>query len=383
MKQVRPYFITDSLLQLVDQLDGHAFFVGGCVRDFLMHRPIHDIDMATPLTPQQVQEKLADTSIRIIPTGIAHGTLTLLLQDGHTVEITSYRQDIRTDGRHAVVQFGTDMKSDAMRRDLTINALYMDINGQIFDYTDGRRDLKQKYVRFIGDADTRIREDALRLLRFYRFYGLFARATPDKSALHACRKHKKLLQNISAERIKDEFFKILSLPAPYKTLHLMQQGGILHQIFTYPVDMNDLRHLIAQEKRAGKQASALFRAWVLSKGQPLPFQLTRAEKNQIQAWDKAVKEPLQTYHDFQKILFLYGQNTLADMILMKKKKLNFTAFQYLTHLPVPKCPFTKTQIKDYFHLTGSDISKTYDQAVDIWIKNGFIKKDVVFSLISQ
>ena len=381
MNKIKPYFITNSLEQLISLLDNGAFFVGGCVRDFLMHRPIGDIDMATPLTPDEVQQRLEKTNIRIIPTGIKHGTLTLLLSDGQKVEITSFRQDIKTDGRHATVQFGTDIKQDALRRDLTINALYMDKTGQLTDFVGGLKDLKKKRIRFIGDANKRIQEDALRILRFYRFYGLFIGSVPDKSAIAACRCHKNLLKNISIERIKDEVFKLLSHPIPYKALHLMKQSGILYQIFKNPVKLQSIRHLLLQERKAGFQASPLFRCWILNEKKDLPFKLSNAEKKQITLWQQAEQKPFKTQRDFLAILFLYGKDTLINMLLMKKKNLNFSSFRYIQQLQAPVCPFTPTDIMNHFNLTGKDISQKYEEAVRFWIKNNFCKKDIVFNAL--
>ncbi len=304
MKKTKPYFITKPLEELIDFLDGKAFFVGGVVRDFLMHNQICDIDMATPLVPEQVQKKLENKGIRIIPTGIGHGTLTLLLKDGQKVEITSFRKDIQTDGRHAIVQFRTDITQDALRRDLTINALYMDKDGHIMDFVNGLKDLKEKKIRFIGDAEQRINEDALRILRFYRFYGLFGVTTPDKSAVFMCRKYRNLLNNVSIERIKDEILKILSEQTPYKVLRLMEQNRILRQIFGKKTDLQLIRYLFKQERKTGFISSSLFRCWILNRKEMLPFKLSREEKVKVTTWIKADKEPFKTKKDFLKILFL-------------------------------------------------------------------------------
>lgn len=383
MKETKPYFITETLETLISLLQGKAYFVGGVVRDFLMHRPIGDIDMATSFNPDEVQKLLENTDIRIIPTGIKHGTLTLLFKDGQKVEITSFRQDIQTDGRHALVRFGTDITQDADRRDLTINALYMDKDGHLLDPVGGLKDLKQKRIKFIGNAEQRIKEDALRILRFYRFYGLFTYAKPNKSAVMACRKQKRLLENISKERIKDELFKLLSQQNPYKALRLMNQTGVLFQIFERPIHLQSIRHLFKQERKTGVIASPLFRCWVLNGCNDLPLKLSNNEKKQINLWKKADKENLRTTHDFLKILFLYGKETFLNMILYKKKNLNFPCFFYMQNLKAPVCPFSEKDVMEYFNLQGKDISKRYQKAVKWWIDSDFPKKSVVFKAFSE
>lgn len=384
MKQAEPYFVNKQLKKFIKKLDGKAFFVGGCVRDFLIHRGISDIDMATPFTPKVVRKKLTDLPITVIPTGILHGTLTLIFRkDKQEVQITSFRKDVKTDGRHALVEFGKSMEEDAKRRDLTINALYMDKDGQIFDFVGGLKDLKHKRIRFIGNPDQRIKEDCLRILRFFRFYGLFSKAVPDKASLTACRKNKQLIANISRERVKDEMFKILSLPNPYPVLYLMKQTGVLQQIVQQPVKLPLFRHLLSQEKKAGVQPCPLFRAWVLCDKQLLPFKLSAHEKKQVRTWMDANQHPIQTYNHFLNILFLYDQQTFLNMILLKKKRLNFQCYRYMQTIKAPVCPFTEKDIMNYFHVQGEEISKIYKKAIFIWQKNGFPKKDVVFCAISR
>ena len=155
-------------------LKGDARFVGGCVRDTLIDRPIGDIDIATPLFPEEIMRRLAAAKIKAVPTGIAHGTITAVT-DKRPYEITTLRRDVETFGRHARVAFSADWREDSARRDFTMNALYLNGDGEVFDYHDGVRDLRQGKVRFVGNPATRIREDVLRLLRFYRFHAWYGR----------------------------------------------------------------------------------------------------------------------------------------------------------------------------------------------------------------
>jgi poly(A) polymerase len=205
-----------------------ALFVGGCVRDALLGQAPADIDIATPLLPDDVLRRLRQAGIKAIPTGIAHGTVTALLPPAQ-FEITTLRRDVATDGRHAEVAFGTDWQVDAERRDFTINALYADAEGQLYDPVGGLADLDQGRVRFIGQAASRVAEDYLRVLRFFRFHARFSSGAADAEAMAACGAAAKAgaLARLSAERVRDELVKILGLPRVVEALRLMQQSGVL------------------------------------------------------------------------------------------------------------------------------------------------------------
>ncbi len=206
---------------------GHEVrFVGGCVRDHLLGRPVRDLDAATPATPEEVMALLESAGIRAIPTGITHGTVTAAF-NVRSVEITTLREDISCDGRHADVRFSLDWEADAHRRDFTMNALFMDADGTLYDYTGGHADLTAGCVRFIGDAAQRIREDYLRILRFFRFFATHGAPPPDTQALDACAAEAGGLAHLSAERIGMEMLKLLAAPDPAASLRLMERCGVL------------------------------------------------------------------------------------------------------------------------------------------------------------
>ena len=171
---------------------GTVRFVGGCVRDSLLDRPVKDVDLATDLDPDRVTAAAEAAGLKVVPTGIAHGTVTVICNH-HPVEITTLRKDVETDGRRAVVAFTDDWREDALRRDLTFNALSMDRDGTVHDYFDGVQDALAGRVRFVGEAETRIREDALRILRFFRFFAHYGRDAPDADGVAACRRCADLL----------------------------------------------------------------------------------------------------------------------------------------------------------------------------------------------
>lgn len=207
--------------------DGGAVrLVGGAVRDTLLGLPVADIDLATPLLPGEVTRRLAAADIKVIPTGIAHGTVTAIASGDHH-EITTLRRDVETDGRRATVAFADDWRDDAARRDFTINALYADPDsGAIDDWFGGIDDLRNGCVRFIGDAATRIAEDHLRILRFYRFVARFGRGPLEPASHAAVIAARQSLKSLSRERIADELLKILSLPDPRAIVGQMAADGI-------------------------------------------------------------------------------------------------------------------------------------------------------------
>ena len=206
-----------------------ARFVGGCVRDALLERdgPDMDIDVATPLTPDAVVLALTGAGLKAVPTGIAHGTITAVAH-GRPVEITTLRRDVATDGRHAVVAFTDDWAEDAARRDFRLNALYADPDGRLHDPTGcGIDDARAGRVVFVGDPQTRIREDYLRILRFFRFFAHYGRGPADAAAVAACGALTSGLASLSAERVSKELLKLLAAPDPRPAVRLMETTGIL------------------------------------------------------------------------------------------------------------------------------------------------------------
>jgi poly(A) polymerase len=203
-----------------------ARFVGGCVRNLVLGRAIDDIDLAVTAPPQTVVRALEAAEIKVIPTGIRHGTVTALL-DGCTFELTTLRRDVETDGRRAIVAFTDDWLEDAQRRDFTFNALYADPDGTLYDPFDGRADLAAGTVRFIGDADTRIAEDRLRVLRFFRFHAWYGRPPFDRPSLEACRRNAGTLGALSGERVSKELLKLLRAPGAADAMDAMRDAGAL------------------------------------------------------------------------------------------------------------------------------------------------------------
>lgn len=238
-------------LKVMNALSAHGKqprFVGGCVRDALLHRPIHDIDIATPELPETVVGLLETAGIKAVPTGLEHGTITAVCE-GKPFEITTLRSDIETDGRHAKVTFTENWLVDAERRDFTFNAMSCDIKGEVYDPFDGISDLKAGRVRFVGSPTERIKEDYLRLLRFFRFNAHFGKGLPDTDALSACRTLKSGLDGLSGERIAQEFLRLLEAPNPAKWVSLMKKEGVLAHVLPESQDSLLLEMLCAFEDK--------------------------------------------------------------------------------------------------------------------------------------
>ncbi|WP_313198473.1 CCA tRNA nucleotidyltransferase [Rhizobium sp.] len=248
------------VMALLNSDGGEARVAGGAVRNALMGLAVADVDIATTLRPEMVVERAKAAGIKAVPTGIEHGTVALVV-DGRGFEVTTLRRDIETNGRHAVVEFGTDWKADAERRDLTINALYADAEGEVIDLVEGLKDIETRTVRFIGDAGQRIAEDHLRILRFFRFFAYYGSGRPDADGLRACARAKDMLSSLSAERVWTETKKLLGAPDPSRALLWMRQAGVLTAILpeTEKWGIDGIHALVAAERALGWKPEPLLR----------------------------------------------------------------------------------------------------------------------------
>jgi len=258
------------LLRALGAAQGDTRYVGGCVRDTLLGIEVNDVDLATRLPPDEVLVRLETAGIKAVPTGLAHGTVTAIVE-GKPVEVTTLRRDVATDGRWAQVDFTDDWREDAARRDFTINALSADPESlAVFDYFGGCEDIEARLVRFIGDPLTRIAEDHLRILRFFRFHARFGRGAPDAAAIDACTARANDLMALSRERIADELLKLLSLPEPAATVRLMVERGILKPVLPEigGEGVAALARLDAREREGGRPPDPLRRLAALLPPRP-------------------------------------------------------------------------------------------------------------------
>jgi len=249
---------TQAVIQALTAGGSPVRFVGGCVRDALIGRPVRDIDLATPDPPETVIRLVEAAGLKAVPTGIAHGTVTVVA-DHRPFEVTTLRRDVETDGRRARVAFTDDWTADAARRDFTMNALSADPDGTVHDPFGGIADLRAGLVRFVGDARARIREDVLRILRFFRFHAHYGAAAPEPAGLAACAELAPLIAGLSAERVRDELLKLLLAPDPAATLAVMEEAGVLREVAQTAAAHPVLARLTGLERGMGHEADAIRR----------------------------------------------------------------------------------------------------------------------------
>jgi poly(A) polymerase len=316
------WFNNPALKRVLDLLNGdggETRIVGGAVRNALMGLPIQDVDLATTLLPAETQARAEAAGIKSVPTGIAHGTVTLVV-DGQPFEVTTLRRDVSTDGRHAEVAFGTDWQADAERRDFTINALYADREGHVVDLVEGLKDIDTRTIRFIGDAATRIAEDHLRSLRFFRFFAYYGSGRPDADGLRAVARAKDKLSTLSAERIWAETKKLLTAADPSRALLWMRQTGVLTEILpeTEKWGIDAIHGVVAAEAALGWTPDPLLRlAAIVPVDAPRladmakRLRMANAEAARLEAWATAPVLPDEvTDVGFDRILYRAGRDGL-------------------------------------------------------------------------
>ncbi|MFN4283783.1 MAG: CCA tRNA nucleotidyltransferase [Alphaproteobacteria bacterium] len=262
---IQPWMASAATRAVLDALaaaGATARFVGGCVRDALLGRRVGDVDIATDAAPEAAIAALEAAGLKAVPTGLAHGTVTAV-SGGRGYEITTLRHDVATDGRHATVAFTDDWAADAARRDFTMNALFMDADGTLYDPCGGLRDAKaaQGYwrVRFVGEPAKRLDEDVLRLLRYFRFFAHYDRLPADQAALTACRAAAPRLPSLSGERVRQELLKLLAANDPGGACALMAEAEIFPHVLPEATALKRLLALPALERRCGARRDPLVR----------------------------------------------------------------------------------------------------------------------------
>ncbi len=305
-----------DLFDLFEKEEATLRLVGGSVRDGLLGLPVNDIDLAVDRDPHWVMTLLKKNHIKVIPTGIDHGTVTAVL-DKRPYQITTLRVDVKTFGRKAEVAFTEDWVQDALRRDFTMNAIYADKHGQLFDPVGGVEDLKARRVQFIGDAKQRIQEDYLRILRFFRFSARFGQEPYNAEGMKACAHYASHLPHLARERVTEEFLKLLELPSPLYALGAMKETGILPYIL-HPRTWENLKALIALEKAAPIVSSALLRLAAFHPALPEIKARLRLSKKQESTLSFFMRNhPLVTKSSFKHQAYLWGKDRTFDIALLQ------------------------------------------------------------------
>ena len=313
-----------TLLTVLNTEDEETRIVGGAVRDALLGEEIGDIDCATTATPDKVTEMAVAAGFKVVPTGIDHGTVTVIV-DSKPFEVTTLREDIKTDGRHAVVEFGRDWVKDAERRDFTMNALSIDANGDVHDPIGGYADLVHREIRFIGDAEIRITEDYLRALRFFRFFAWYGSGRPDRNGLRAVVRTKAGLEGLSVERVWSELKKTLRARDPERAILWMRTTEVLNVILSENWGLDQFHWMLAAERDQDWKIDPLRRLQAMLRpaddvvhGVADRLKLSNAERAQLVDW--AQESALaKTYVDlsdaeFSKVLYRGKPSAIVDAL---------------------------------------------------------------------
>ena len=374
---------TRAVMAALKSGGGEARFVGGAVRNALLGEPVTDVDIATPLTPEEVTKRLEKAGLQAVPTGITHGTVTAVAS-GKPFEVTTLRRDVSTDGRRAVVAFTKDWAEDAGRRDFTMNALYASPDGEVFDPTGGVTDLKAGRVRFVGDPATRIREDYLRILRLFRFHAWYGKGELDKAALAAAVAEKSGLKQLSGERVQKELRRLLAARDPVPTLRVMEKTGILSGILPWPLTLTRLVHLVAIDTVNKFSPDAILRLAALMPGDANAaralaerLKLSNADRDRLIAATSDIKIGT-AQRDAQALLYRLGAQQFKDLVFLRwaaDEKTPAAQWRALIEL-------ANTWRKPQFPLDGRDamaagvkegpaVGKMLGELEQWWIENDF------------
>ncbi len=363
-------------------------FVGGCVRDILMDRPVNDIDIATPLEPKHVVNCLEASRIRWIDTGLKHGTLTAVV-DGDTFEITTLRRDVECDGRHAKVEFTDDWAVDAARRDFTMNALSLDMDGVVYDYVNGLKDLDDGVVCFVGNPYDRLEEDVLRLLRFFRFHAFFGRELINVDSVLACLEYASNLANLPAERIWKELRKLLSADDPTEAVYLMKMCEVWDIILPQVATFDSFNALIKYENIAKEPPDPIRRLASLLMNRTIdgleliPEKLKMSKTDRVHLLDMVQMPDIHTYPTYfeartllyelgpvlfrNKVLLSYnhmystaGRNTLNDLLALP------------TLAPIPDFPLTGKDVLFIGVERGERVGELLSSVRNWWARHDFV-----------
>jgi poly(A) polymerase len=370
----------DTLCLALGAETGEVRFVGGAVRDTLLGIDVADVDLATVHAPEEVLDRLLAARIKAVPTGLAHGTVTAVIESG-PVEVTTLRRDVATDGRHAIVAFTPDWREDAARRDFTMNALYADpLTGDVHDYFDGLSDLAARRVRFIGDPLVRIAEDHLRILRFFRFLARFGDA-PDLDGLKACSRRANDLMALSRERIRDELLTLLIARDAVRVVRLMLEHGILLPVLPEITSVERLTTLAAREVAAGvapdpfrRLVALLPEAAVMEIGARL--KLSNLERKRIER----AAEPAGA-ESARRLAYYLGVEGAVDRLLLSDRPIEEVS-DVMAWTP-PRLPVTGGALVARGLSRGPVVAATLRRIEDAWVTAGFPGEDALATIVDQ
>ena len=345
-------------------------FVGGCVRDALLKIKIKDIDFAVNVLPKEVSKILQKNNIKVVPTGIEHGTVTAFYAN-NKFEITTTRSDKKCDGRHALVEFSTSFFEDAHRRDFTINAMSLLPDGEFFDYFGGEEDLKHKLIKFVGDPFVRSEEDYLRILRLFRFYSNYGKNI-DEQSFAACKKYSKKILKISAERIYSEFIKILVSKNLISTLQLMFQADLLQQILPLAfLKLDRLKKVLATCKKLNIEQNHLRNliAILYDDTKKIPYWLNFNKEKKL--FQEIMKMNLEiASEDITKLLYKHGRELIFEKTILSGKCSNKNV-NFILQSEVPVLPIKAIDLIELGIMPSKMLGNYLKQTEDYWIRSDF------------
>ncbi|WP_246179574.1 CCA tRNA nucleotidyltransferase [Microvirga thermotolerans] len=373
-----------ALLRAMNRDGEETRIVGGAVRNALLGRPVTEVDCATTALPEAIARMAERAGFKPVPTGIDHGTITVVVE-GEPFEVTSLREDVETDGRYAVVRFGRDFEADARRRDFTINALSLGLDGRLHDYAGGLDDLAARRVRFIGDAHTRIREDYLRILRFFRFYAEYGENGPDPEGLAAAGAERAGLAILSRERIRHEFLKLLAARRAVETVEILAGHGFLTWILDGVAEFGRLARAAAEEPDPVARLAVLA-VLVEEDAQRLRerLRLSNEEHRRLEAYARLLCR-LRTGPggldptDVRRLVAVHGTGTvslaLAALSGEPRPQVDRTAVEALERFrsgaePVPVFPLRGADLVARGIPKGPRIGEMLDRARALWLAEG-------------
>lgn len=364
---------TSLIIDAIEKFGGEARLVGGCVRDSILQREIHDIDLATNLLPGQAIKALKLCNIKTIPTGLKHGTITAILNQ-RSFEITTLRHDVKCDGRHAKVEFTNNWQADASRRDFTFNALYADKHGHIYDYFGGTQDLKAQRLNFIGNAEDRIKEDYLRILRAFRFHAKICVGDLSDEILSVCKKHSHMIQNLSGERIRDEILKLLECNDPFPTLKSMQESDVLQKIIPKEVKCEILSSSLLFGTDALVKLALLLRTTKndrLSLGEYVSkfLRLSNKQKKKLSfLLSNNIKTEL-SEKEQKKYISLFGRELYCDLVKICGVESGENIDEYISFantFNIPKFPLSGDDLISIGHQPGKSLGRNLELLKQHW-----------------
>lgn len=381
-----------TLAKAFEQAKVELRFVGGCVRDTLLEKPFSDMDAATPATPDQVTRLLEAANIQAVPTGVEFGTITAIINH-KPFQITTLRKDVATDGRHAEVAYTNAWEEDAARRDFTINALYLGLDGALYDYHGGADDAKAGRVRFIGDAETRIREDYLRILRFFRFNVYYAKTPLDADAIKACESERAVLARLSGERIQVEMLKLLAAPCASDVLSVMEEAGLLEIIGLEPAWVGRVRKIEATsyENDVLIKLAALLDSETSVKPLAERWKLSNDKREQLKIWHHhaAAITPSLLPAEQKKMLRRLGDDNYQGAVLLAYAQGDqpwdiYAPLLEVTGWQAPEFPVSGDDLKAHGISEGKALGDALKRLENIWEESDYTlsKEELLRQLFS-